>query len=80
MTTHVPQWMDVTRLSKEISVSPATIEDWSRRGILPQGRERGGKLLWYWPEVHESLLNGRHAERSPNERLRDEVKAALARL
>jgi phage terminase Nu1 subunit (DNA packaging protein) len=57
--TFIPPWMDITTLAKHICASPSTVENWSRQGILPAPRKRGGKLMWRWAEVDAWLLDGK---------------------
>jgi predicted DNA-binding transcriptional regulator AlpA len=54
----VPPWQDIATLAAHICVSPATVDNWVRDGILPQPRKRGGKLMWKWAEVDEKLTLG----------------------
>ncbi len=57
-TNHVPPWQDMVTLCRNICVSPATVDNWVRDGILPPPRKRGRKLMWKWAEVDQYLTDG----------------------
>lgn len=70
-----PPWMDSVTLCAHICVSPATVDNWVRDGILPPPRKRGRKLMWKWAEVDRYLSEG--AVGSPDaeaEKVRDGTK------
>lgn len=54
-TGHIPSFMDIDRLSREICLSPDTIEAHVRQGIFPAPRKQGGKRLWSWAKVRRHL-------------------------
>lgn len=53
-----PAWVDKATLCRETCLCERTVDDWVRRGLLPAGRLRGGKLIWEWAEVHSYLRDG----------------------
>jgi len=55
----IPPWQDTVTLAMHLSCSPNTVENWVRDGILPPPRKRGAKLMWYWPEVNDWMMEGR---------------------
>ena len=73
-----PPWMDSTTLAEHICASPNTIDTWVLKGILPPPRKRGGKLMWKWIEVDEYLTNGGLSPDAEAERIRENVKRAVA--
>lgn len=52
---HIPAYVDIDRLCREICVTERTADAWVRQGILPAPRQRGGKRLWKWKEVEAYL-------------------------
>jgi predicted DNA-binding transcriptional regulator AlpA len=74
--TFVPPWQDMNTLCRNICVSPATVDNWVRDGILPPPRKRGRKLMWKWVEVDQYLSDGNGGQ-SPDaeaERIRNGTK------
>ena len=55
MTDRLPTYMDLRRLSFELSCGESTIENWLRLGQFPVPRKVGGKRLWAWKEVERFL-------------------------
>jgi predicted DNA-binding transcriptional regulator AlpA len=72
----VPPWQDIATLAAHICVSPATVDNWVRDGILPQPRKRGGKLMWKWIEVDAWLSDGPARPADDAERIRDATRRA----
>jgi hypothetical protein len=75
---HLPAYVDVTRLCRELCICERTAEMWVRQGILPAPRQRGHKRLWKWIEV-ERYLDGGAPGVAPSadpeaERVRDGTK------
>src|SRR5258705_2823181 len=54
----IPPWQDMTTLSKHLSCSPNTVDNWVSQGILPPPRKRGDELMWKWSEVDDYLTHG----------------------
>lgn len=51
-----PAYVDKAELQRQICRSETTIDDWVRRGILPQPiRPGGGAPLWRWADVDAAL-------------------------
>lgn len=70
-----PPWMDSNTLCEHICISPATVDNWVKNGILPPPKKRGGKLMWKWLEVDRYLSE--RGEGSPDaeaERVRNGTK------
>lgn len=55
--TKIPAYVDAARLCQELCISERTADAWTKQGILPPPRQRGGKRLWKWKEV-EGRLDG----------------------
>lgn len=53
--THIPAYVDKDRLCLELCISQHTVDAWTRQGILPPPRDKGGKRLWKWSEVERRL-------------------------
>ena len=71
----IPAWMDAATLAANISVSVDTIPNWVAAGILPPGRQRGGKLMWKWSEVDAMLTDGPAEKGSVTDAVRREREA-----
>jgi predicted DNA-binding transcriptional regulator AlpA len=55
--TGPPAFVDKAELSRQTCRSETTIDDWVRRGILPQPiRPGGGAPLWRWADVDAALM------------------------
>ena len=50
-----PPYQDIDVLCEHLSISPSTVEAWTRLGKLPPPKIRDGKRLWKWIEVERSL-------------------------
>lgn len=53
-----PPWQDRMTLAAHLSISPESLENWVRDGVIPPPRKRGGKLMWNWPEVDAWMRQG----------------------
>lgn len=77
-----PSYLDIRRLTNEISISESTVEAWVKQGLLPPPKNKGGKRLWKWTEV-ERYLDGSEGKGLDQELedIRNETKrqAGLAR-
>lgn len=80
---HVPAWVDKARLAAEVCLSPDTVDNWVRIGLLPPGEKRGNKTLWRWKTVEAWLDRGGNPGQGSLDPDADAVmeatKAALAR-
>lgn len=68
----IPPWQDAVTLAWHLSISLHSVENWVAAGIIPPGRQRGGKIMWKWSEVDAWMTDG-----SPNARpgsIKDAVK------
>lgn len=73
--SYPPPFQDMATLCLHICASPNTVDKWVVDGLLPQPRMKGGKKMWFWPEVQEYLM--RDGDRSPDaeaDRVRNNVK------
>ena len=52
---HIPAYVDIGRLCRELSISEHTVDAWVRQGVLPSPLLRGGKRLWKWAHVERQL-------------------------
>lgn len=50
-----PPWQDATTLCAHLCISDRTLDAWVKAGTLPEGRMRGGKLMWKWEEVDRAM-------------------------
>jgi excisionase family DNA binding protein len=53
-----PPWQDISTLCEHLCISVTTVEVWTKQGILPPPRMRGGKRMWRWAEVDRWLESG----------------------
>jgi predicted DNA-binding transcriptional regulator AlpA len=53
-----PAFVSIETLAAELDLSPTTVRDLVRRGVLPQGRRIGGSVRWKWAEVEAMLDRG----------------------
>ena len=54
---HIPPYQDITTLTANLCISERTVDMWTKQGILPPPKNKGGKRLWKWTEV-EAYLDG----------------------
>lgn len=67
-----PSYPDKASLAAELCVSETTIDDWTRKGMLPKPRRLAGSVRWCWAEVQAHLTPPESAVSSPfMEALRD---------
>lgn len=67
-----PSFPDKAALAAELCISESTVEDWTRRGMLPKPRRLAGSVRWCWSEVEAKLSPPGGAVVSPfMEALRD---------
>ena len=45
--------LDIKQIAKRYNVTKTTIQNWKRKGILPEGLKIGGKRLWRISEIEE---------------------------
>ncbi|WP_104492734.1 helix-turn-helix transcriptional regulator [Paracoccus denitrificans] len=50
-----PAYPDKSALAAELCVSEATVDDWTRKGMLPKPRRLAGSVRWCWAEVEAKL-------------------------
>lgn len=50
-----PAYPDKSALAAELCVSEGTVDEWSRKGILPKPRRLAGSVRWCWAEVSAKL-------------------------
>lgn len=74
---HIPAYLDIGRLCRELCVSERTVDAWVKQGALPPPRQKGGKRLWKWREV-ERYLDGETNPDTDADEVRNATKAALA--
>lgn len=53
--SYPPPLMDKTTLARHLCISTDTIDARVEAGLLPAGKMWGGKLVWIWDEVWESV-------------------------
>lgn len=53
--THPPPYVDMSGLCGLLPWGRNTIADMVKRGLLPQGKQVGGKLVWKWSAVAERM-------------------------
>lgn len=47
-------WLiDMSRLTRAISTSETTIEEWIKKGTFPAPKMKGGKRYWKWSAIEE---------------------------
>lgn len=67
-----PAYPDKSTLAAELCVSEATVDDWTRKGMLPRPRRLAGSVRWCWAEVEAKLTPPAGIPTSPfMERLQD---------
>jgi beta-lactamase class D len=52
---HIPAYVDMTRLCRELCLGESTVDAWMRIGKLPPPKVSDGKRLWKWIEVERTL-------------------------
>lgn len=57
----IPPWQDAPTLAWHLSISLHSVENWVAAGIIPPGRQRGGKVMWKWAEVDAWMMDGNPA-------------------
>lgn len=79
---HIPAWVDMARLCREICSCPSSVDILVRDRKLPPPKRLRGKFLWRWKDVDAWI----EAEGPPGEesvsleaRIRDETRQALRR-
>lgn len=77
--TSCPPYQDAATLAGNLCVTPDTIDNWVRDGILPPPKvnRSGKKRLWKWCEV-ERWLDGEAGETAPIQKL-EELRDAARR-
>ena len=52
---HIPAYVDIARLCRELCLCESTVEAWMKNGKLPPPKVSDGKRLWKWIEVERAL-------------------------
>ncbi|QRZ15404.1 transcriptional regulator [Paracoccus methylovorus] len=50
-----PAYPDKSTLAAELCVSEATVDDWTKKGILPKPCRLAGSVRWCWADVEAKL-------------------------
>lgn len=73
--SYPPTFQDMATLCLHICAVPNTVDKWVAEGILPPPRIKGGKKMWFWPEVQEYLTRDDTQSRDVDaERIRENVR------
>ena len=80
LMTHPPPYVDMATLCELLPWGKSTIADMMKRGLLPPGKQIGGKLVWKWSTVAEkmdAILGEQPTEAELAERVRHATRRAV---
>jgi predicted site-specific integrase-resolvase len=71
-----PPFQDVQTLCAHLCISEATVDNWTRLGILPPPVTKEGKRLWQWTKVVRHLEGDKESVSSSPDTLAERIRNA----